>query len=261
MVAFRMKDGTGRVELRYLVEDVDRHGNVRLYVRRPGVKKVRLRAVPGTTEFLEEYRTALDGRTKSAALEQARTGSFRALCQLYYASTDFTTKDASTRAWRRRALDSISEKHGYKPVVLMRAKHVRAIRDERRDAPSASNHRLKAMRAMFKWAIEEEHVEADPTLGVQSIKYASSGHHSWELEEVERYERKHPVGTKARLALDLLLYGLPPRGCRAARAAAHPQREAALPAGKERASQSDRCRYSGASRSAAQPRCGHRRST
>ena len=206
MVAFRMKDGTGRVELRYLVEDVDRHGNVRLYVRRPGVKKVRLRAVPGTTEFLEEYRTALDGRTKSAALEQARTGSFRALCQLYYASTDFTTKDASTRAWRRRALDSISEKHGYKPVVLMRAKHVRAIRDERRDAPSASNHRLKAMRAMFKWAIEEEHVEADPTLGVQSIKYASSGHHSWELEEVERYERKHPVGTKARLALDLLLY-------------------------------------------------------
>jgi integrase len=206
MVTFRMRDGTGSVDLRYLVEDMDRHGNVRIYVRRKGLKKVRLRETPGTAAFLEEYRNALAGQMIGSATEREGRGSFRGLCRLYFASTAFTSKDVSTQSWRRRALDSICEKHGHKPVALMRAKHVRSIRDERKDAPSAGNHRLKAMRAMFKWAIEEDHVEVDPTLGVQSIKYTSSGHHSWELEEVERYETFYPVGTKARLALDILLY-------------------------------------------------------
>ena len=39
MVTFRMKDGTGKIDLKFTYEDTDRHGNVRLYVRRPGMKK------------------------------------------------------------------------------------------------------------------------------------------------------------------------------------------------------------------------------
>ncbi|CAH1658845.1 hypothetical protein CHELA1G11_12845 [Hyphomicrobiales bacterium] len=38
------------------------------------------------------------------------------------------------------------------------------------------------------------------------IKTGSEGFHSWSLEEVEAFEKRHPVGTKARLALALLLY-------------------------------------------------------
>lgn len=57
MVAFRMKDGTGKIELRYTYEDTDRHGNVRIYVRRPGMKKVRLRKTPGTPEFWKSIAT------------------------------------------------------------------------------------------------------------------------------------------------------------------------------------------------------------
>ena len=47
----RMRDGSGSIELRFLVEDVDRHGNVRVYVRRHG-RKVRIREAPGTDEFM-----------------------------------------------------------------------------------------------------------------------------------------------------------------------------------------------------------------
>jgi integrase/recombinase XerD len=32
------------------------------------------------------------------------------------------------------------------------------------------------------------------------------GHHAWSIKEVQRYEDRHPIGSKARLALALLLY-------------------------------------------------------
>jgi hypothetical protein len=47
------------VRLKYLSEDPDRHGNVRCYVRMPGKRKVRIRALPGTPEFMEEYQAAI----------------------------------------------------------------------------------------------------------------------------------------------------------------------------------------------------------
>lgn len=34
----------------------------------------------------------------------------------------------------------------------------------------------------------------------------STGFHSWELHEIRKYEERHPVGSKARLAMTLLLY-------------------------------------------------------
>lgn len=89
---------------------------------------------------------------------------------------------------------------------MMRSKHVRMLRDEKAELPGAARNRLKALKALFRWAVEEELAPHDPTLGVKPIAYVSKPHHSWTLEEVEQYERRHPVGTKARLALALLLY-------------------------------------------------------
>ena len=53
-----MPDGTGHIELKYLIEDVDRHGNVRLYLRRHG-RKIRLHEPPGSQAFMAAYRAAL----------------------------------------------------------------------------------------------------------------------------------------------------------------------------------------------------------
>ena len=45
-----------QIDLPYLMQDVDRHGNVRLYVRRKNVGKVRLRLPPGAPAFMDEYK-------------------------------------------------------------------------------------------------------------------------------------------------------------------------------------------------------------
>ena len=139
-------------------------------------------------------------------LQRAAQGSFAWLCHLYYGSGPFQGHDRATQSWKRRALDSICKVHGHKPIKLMEPRHVRKIRDERKDKPAAANHRMKAMRAMFAWAVEEEHAPHDPTLGVKGIKYVTKGHHSWEPDEIRAFEKRHPIGSKARLAKDLLQF-------------------------------------------------------
>jgi len=61
-------DGTGLRQYRHVVEDSDRHGNVRIYFRRRGERKVRLTAKPGTPEFDAEYMAAFRGDLKTAPI-------------------------------------------------------------------------------------------------------------------------------------------------------------------------------------------------
>jgi integrase/recombinase XerD len=201
-------DQTMRVRLKYLCEDPDRHGNVRCYVRVPGKRKVRIRALPGTPEFMEEYQAAIAevkaGQPRQA--DEAKRGSFRYLCIRYYSSAAFKALDISTRNWQRRALDEIAQEHGAKPVAMMAPRHVRRIRDAKIKTPAAANQRLKALRAMFSWANEAEETTVNPTIGVKKLKYVSAGHHTWTAEEIEQFNERHPIGTQARLAFDVLRY-------------------------------------------------------
>src|SRR5215472_5027228 len=61
----RHKGQIMQMRFKYLVEDVDRHSNIRLYVRVPGRRKVRLRSKFGTDEFLAAYTTAVDGHLQA----------------------------------------------------------------------------------------------------------------------------------------------------------------------------------------------------
>ena len=80
-----------KIRLKYVVEDVDRHGNVRLYFRRNG-KKTRLPNPVGSPEFLAAYKAAFAGESKSKVapkVGQIVPGSVRALCADYYKSAMF----------------------------------------------------------------------------------------------------------------------------------------------------------------------------
>jgi hypothetical protein len=73
-----------KLKLKYLTEDVDRHGNVRSYVRIPGRRKVRIRGVPWSDEFMAQYQEAIAGRGESPRQARAaQRGSFRYLCQRF----------------------------------------------------------------------------------------------------------------------------------------------------------------------------------
>ena len=198
-----------KIRLKYLVEDVDRHGNVRLYVRLPGRKKIRIRGVPGTNEFMRAYSDAIaatDINEKRAKYKCPPQGSFGYICLRYFSSETFKALDISTQKWRRRSLNEICERHGDKPIVQMRANHVRKLRDEKRGKPGAARNRLKALKALFAWAMEEELAAHDPTHGVRPVRYISTPHHTWTIDEISKFEETFPIGTRPRDALIILLY-------------------------------------------------------
>jgi len=213
----RLTDGSGTIELKYLVEDVDRYGKARIYFRRKGQRKVPLRAPVGSTEFLQEYRDALAGKIKPKADTKrvpSPTGSLRALIEQYCEkSAEFKTLDERTQYVRRGILDTICLEPtsdddpspiGSMPFASTPTKALRALRDRKAETPEQANAWIKALRQVFKYAKANELVEHNPASDVPYIKTGSAGFHTWTVEEVRQFEARFPIGTKARLALGLL---------------------------------------------------------
>jgi integrase len=208
----RLRDNSGIRDYRFLVEDVDRHGNVRIYFRRKGQPKIRLTEMLGTPAFDAEYQRAFSGELKSPSASRhiaAMPQTMRWLCEQYYASAMFQSLAPSTRKVRRGILEEICQRSGNFRFSTMEARHVAKLRDEKAAFPEAANNRVKALRQLFAWANSPEYGYAtkNPARDVAKLRSNNpDGIRAWSEADAGRYEARHPIGTKARLAFDLLLY-------------------------------------------------------
>jgi len=197
-----------KIPLRFVCQDRDRHGNERLYVRRNG-RKIRIRARWGTPEFIDEYHAALAAAERPAITpgkSLATSGSLHWLVVRYYGSAEFKHLGSGTQRVRCGILDKLCAVHGAKPFKRMEPRHVRRLRDEKAKFPEAANARLKALRQVFKWAVDAGHTERNPAADVPYIKTNSEGFHTWTVAEVNQYIRHHGHDSKAGRALTFLLY-------------------------------------------------------
>lgn len=208
-----LKDGTGTRDYKFVSEDQDRHGNVRLYFRRAGASKIRLHEMPGTPAFEAEYMRAFRGETapelKGNKRAPATPGTMRWLCEEYYRSAVFQSLGDSTKRVRRSLLDSICERAGTFRYSTLEARNVAKLRDEKAAFPEAANARVKALRQLFAWASAPEYAYTtrNPARDVPYLKSKNpDGFRAWTEDDVAKFEERHPIGTKARLALDLMLY-------------------------------------------------------
>lgn len=62
------------------------------------------------------------------------------------------------------------------------------------------------MRQVFKFGVRKKFAPFNPARDVSYIRTGSTGYHTWTIEEVRQFEDRHPLGTKARLALALLVF-------------------------------------------------------
>lgn len=92
------------------------------------------------------------------------------------------------------------------PLERLTMKSLRVLRDRKADAPGAASHRVKALRVVFKWALDEELITSNPARDLSRLPIIAGGYHSWTVEEVAQFEARHPIGSKARLALALLMW-------------------------------------------------------
>jgi integrase len=213
-----------RIRLQYVNAFHDRHGRLRHYFRRPGSKSVPLPGLPGSTEFMESYQTALAGKAAPRMeIGASRTvaGTVQWLVAAYIdckpsSSSPFKTLASETQRTRKNILERFREKHGDKRIfrvdhgskrtLLLTREHMQRIVNEKAATPFAQRNFLNTLRAMFQWALSEGRVPDDPTLGVKRLKAKTTGYKTWSEAEIERFEEKYPIGSKARLAFALLLY-------------------------------------------------------
>ena len=79
-------------------------------------------------------------------------------------------------------------------------------RDSKKDTPASANNFLDTMRGLFNWAFEAGFVAVNPTAGVKGLKLAKTGgFRQWTEEDIAAFCQKWPVGTRERLALEILL--------------------------------------------------------
>lgn len=90
----------------------------------------------------------------------------------------------------------------------MTTRCVTVLRDRKGDLFDAANNRVKAIHRVVTWAMAQQQPLAriNPAAGVAKLGGKTQGHHTWTIEEVEKFEARHARGTTARLALALLLY-------------------------------------------------------
>src|SRR5262245_21593262 len=207
---------------RHLHEEPDRHGNVRVYFRVGKGPRVRIPETPGTEEFDRRYhelcRRHADGELKRQPRDAPLPGTFRWLAVEHFKSVAFTQLDPRTQRVTRLIVEKMFQEpiapglpqmFGDCPLPKFGAKAVRVLRDRRADRPEAANSRVRRLRRIFAWALEAgiEGVAANPARDVGFLKPTRAGGFPvWTVADIEAFEKRHPVGTKAHLALALLTY-------------------------------------------------------
>lgn len=192
----------------------DRHRKARYRFRRKGQATYYFKHLPGSPEFLAEYRACLDG-VASPQIEvtnRATPGTFDDLLERYYRSADFLDVAERTRMVysgvleRWRARERKGKRYGEAPVRHLQARHVEEMIAEVLPARTAANMLRKRLSAVMKYAVRIGMATHNPVAVTRPFKIQAGGWHSWTEEEIAAYEAHHPVGSKARLALDLMLW-------------------------------------------------------
>lgn len=207
------------IDLEGLSFEPSRHGKPRWYVRKNG-RRMRIEGVdcappyPTTRAALAAYHAARAGL--EAGRKRNGAGTFRWLVEEYMRSKTWRRLDTLTQSNRRSVLmrlvdgaeatkrSPVLKSHGDKPYALLTPAGIVKLRDELDGDPA--NARVKCLRYLFAWAIENEHAADNPASSVSLIRIASRGYIPWSRADMLKFEERHPLGTKAHLALAMHLY-------------------------------------------------------
>lgn len=192
-----------------VTEYKDRHNKWHTRYRKKGQQTYHFKAKPGTAEFERELaacRSGIAAPKIAPGIGKVKPGSMNALIQIYYSSPEFLGLKKSTKEGYRGVLDRFRAIYGDALVTDFKRQSVKEILGTMADKPSAANHLLDRLKAVFRLAMDMEWRSDDPTTAVRGYKLPGDGFHTWTEEQIAQYETRHGPGTKARRALYIALY-------------------------------------------------------
>jgi integrase len=201
------------IHIDYVQAFIDRHGKVRHYFRRNGYPRVPLPGLVGSVEFMAAYSAALAGAPLPAQpkqpIGQSKTlpGSVNAAVVAFYQSPAFLTLKPVTKAKYRLMLELLRERNGDRPISGMASKNVMNLLATKSGKSGAQRNMRSIVKTLLTFAIDAGMYSGpNPAVGIKLPTAKGDGFHSWTEAEIARFESHHPIGTRPRLALALLLY-------------------------------------------------------
>ena len=197
----------------------DRHGKERFRYRKAGRPVHYFKDHPGTKKHPSaEYLALSAGKVTPAP--RAVPGTIDDLLVRYYASTGFNNGGADFKRVGRGILEAFRAQHGSKRVAKVTFEHIEAIllaKSVKRLDPEtnrmvggkvAAQSLKKHLRRVFELAekVKMIPVGSNPVELAEGVKAPKGGIHPWSEAEIAQYQRRHPVGTRARLALEIMLW-------------------------------------------------------
>ena len=162
---------------------------------------------------MEAYQAALAGAVTTPEIGANRTkaGTINAAAVAYYKHPTFTQELApATQNMRRAILERFratrapsGQAYGDKLIATIERRHIVALLKSFK--PHAQKNWLKTIRGLMVFANATGMRKDDPTAGVKAIKVKSTGHMTWLEPQITMYRQHYPIGTTARLAIELLL--------------------------------------------------------
>lgn len=191
----------------YIDRTTDRSGRQHLYFRRRRGARIPLRGEEGTPDFEASYRIAqridaLFWRISKRKLPTRRT--LEGVAAGYFKSDLFATLAPATRVTYQRAIQHLvaHETLSGVPVRKLGPAHMRRLLRSRVGMPAAQSDALKKLRLLFRVAIASGWCTRDPTETIPLPR--GNQRAAWTAAEVATFEARWPVGTRERLAFDLL---------------------------------------------------------
>lgn len=194
-----------RIRLKYIHEYRDASGKLRRYLRRRGKPSILLPGLPGSAEFMEAYKDALSTVFPTPVRNKFAPDTLGALAVEFYRSAEFSNLRPSSKATYRTILDPIIKADGHRLVKDLPADKARKIIQEIGETRRGMANLTRAvLRRLIKFGIglgwrKDNPFDAAPT-------YKLGTYHTWTESELTAYEAQWPVGTRERLAFDILLY-------------------------------------------------------
>jgi hypothetical protein len=161
---------------------------------------------PAFMAALESANDKLPSDPKQIVNRAPVAGTVNAALIGYYDSAAFNALGKTTRQNRRAILERlIRAEHGDKRTITMHARAVQAIAAKLK--PNVQRNFRRAMQHFVRYyCLPLGLITANPIAGLElTPRPKSKGFHAWTDSEIETYRKHHSPGSKARLALEVLL--------------------------------------------------------
>jgi len=193
----------------------DRHGKIRYRFRRRGWNAPYLPGSPGDAGFHAAYaeiiRTGPKAPAPAKSLIKVTPRSLDDLLARMKAGTKWQKKAPRTQLVQGRILQRFMDhksasgrRYGERPVAAVTVAWLDKIFAGMAETPAAANVLRKTLSGLMDYA-GKLGWRGDNPVRLTEAYAEGEGHHTWTEDEIAQYRDAHPLGTMARLTLELAL--------------------------------------------------------